>query len=86
MQNEISTETLTEKAHGVAGVEAYRGYEIVDKESYVVICRNAAVVQCAHTPEQARQNIDEIIAERDARFQANLKKMGRRDNNPNDLI
>lgn len=61
---QISTETLAAKAPAGVTVTEYRGYQLIDNDDYVAICRNAAVVQCAHTPEQARKNIDEIIAER----------------------
>ena len=83
---QISTETLAAKAPDGVTVTEYRGYQLIDNDDYVAICRNAAIVQCAHTPEQARQNIDEIIAETEARKAANAKKMGRHENNPNDLI
>jgi hypothetical protein len=64
------------KTHGVTNVIDYRGYQIVDREEYVV-------VQAAHTPEQAKANVDEIIAER---YAANLKKMGRHEPKETDLI
>lgn len=83
---QISTEPLANAAPAGVTVSEYRGYQIVDRDTYVAILRNAAVVQCAHTPEQARQNIDEIIAEIEARKARNFKLMGRSDNNPNDLI
>lgn len=59
---QISTETLAAKAPDGVTVTEYRGYQLIDNDDYVTICRNAAIVQCAHTPEQARQNVDEIIA------------------------
>lgn len=83
---QISTETLKAKAPAGTTVTEYRGYQLIDNGDMVTICRNGAVVQCAHTPEQAQANVDEIIAEREARYAANFKKMGRRENNPNDLI
>lgn len=83
---QITTETLAATAPAGIVVTEYRGYQLIDNENYVTICRNAAVVQCAHTPEQARENIDEIIAEREARKARNAKNMGRHENNPNDLV
>lgn len=83
---QISTEALAGAAPAGVTVAEYRGYQIVDRDTYVVILRNAAVVQCAHTPEQARQNIDELIAEIEARKARNFKNMGRHENNPNDLV
>lgn len=50
---QISTETLAATAPAGIVVTEYRGYQLIDNENYVTICRNAAVVQCAHTPEQA---------------------------------
>lgn len=58
---QISTEALAAAAKAGVTVTEYRGYQLIDNNDYVAICRNAAIVQCAHTPAQARQNIDEII-------------------------
>lgn len=82
----ISTETLAAAAPAGVTVTEYRGYQLIDNDDYVAICRNAAIVQCAHTPEQARQNIDELIAQTEARKARNFRNMGRCENNPDDLI
>lgn len=81
----ITTDALAAHAHG-ATVTEYRDYQIVDRETFVTICRNAAVVQCADTPDDARKAIDALIAEREARKAANFKKMGRHEPKETDLI
>lgn len=83
---QISTEALASAAPASVTVTEYRGYQIVDRDTYVAILRNAGFVQCAHTPDQARANIDELIAETEARKARNFRNMGRSENNPNDLI
>jgi microcystin degradation protein MlrC len=82
MANLNATEVM-EKAHGVLSIELYKGYQLIDREDFVAICYAGGVVASAHTPEQARSTVDELIEQRKA---ALMKKMGRHDNNPNDLI
>ena len=74
------------KTHKVTSIEFYKGYQIIDKDEYVVIALNGGAVASAHTPAEARTIIDGLVAEREARYQANLKKMGRHEPKETDLI
>jgi hypothetical protein len=81
MANEIQIDL--NKTRGVTGIIDYRGYQIVDRDEYVVIVHDGGMVQAAHTPEQAKANIDEMVQ---ARHAANFKKMGRHEPKETDLI
>ena len=77
---QISTETLAAKAPAGVTVTEYRGYQLIDNDDYVAICRNAAIVQCAHTPAQAQQDIDELIAATPRKVITTYRKFEMREN------
>ena len=80
---DLNANEVMGKAHGVLSIELYKGYQLVDRDEFVAILYNGGAVAAAHTPEQAKATVDELIEQRKA---ALMKKMGRHGNNPNDLI